>query len=292
MSFCILTDTSANLPTVWVRRHDITVIPFSFFIDGKERTCTDVEEFDGKTYYDAMRKGLTVTTSQIHPQRYIEYMKPLLERGKDLLFVGMSSGISGSYASAEMAAATLREEYPERTIRLVDTLGASLGEGLVTLRAAELRAKGKTVDETADALLELRRRICQIFTVDDLSYLRRGGRISHVSAVVGAMLNVKPLLKGDEEGRIVSYGKVRGRVRAIKELVDRFAALAVRPELQCVGISHGDCPEDAAYLEKLLRERCAPREILTVCHEPVTGSHVGPGMLSLFFEGDGDVRRK
>ena len=292
MAFAIVTDTSANLPSALVREHGVTVIPFTYTFDGVELTSTDIAAFDGPTFYAAMRKGTAVTTSLISPERYASCFRPILEAGQDLLFVSMSSGISGSYQAAALAAEELREAFPERTIRLVDALGASLGEGLLVLEAVRCRAAGQDLYDTAGRLLSLRRRVCQVFTVDDLQYLRRGGRLSNMAAVVGTVLNIKPILKGNEEGKIVSTAKVRGRKKAIETLAARYETLVAEPETQTVGIAHADCAEDAETLAALLRKNKAPREILTVMYEPVTGSHVGPGTLALFFLGNEDVRSK
>ena len=290
MAFSILTDTSANLPTELVKRYGISVTPFSFFVEGKESTCTDSESFDGPAFYDAMRHGAIVTTLQVNPQRHMDYMEPILKQGSDLLYVCMSSGISGAYSCAEMAAAQLREDYPQRAIRLVDTMGASLGEGLLALRAAACQEQGMGLDETADFLLELRERFYQVFTVDNLAYLQRSGRISNATAVIGTVFQIKPLLKGNEEGKIVTFGKVRGRKQSIQALAEKYDTLVKNPGEQTVGIAHADCPEDADYLAGLLRKNFPPKDILTVCYEPVTGSHVGPGTLALFFEGEKGVR--
>lgn len=292
MSFAIVTDTSANLPTALTKKHGVTVIPFFYIVDGAELSCTDTGAFDGSAFYEAMRRGASVTTTQITPQRYADAFRPLLAAGQDLLSVSMSSGISGSCQSAALAAEELREEFPERTVRTVDSLGASLGEGLLVLEALRCRDEGMSLYDTAARLLSLRRRVCQVFTVDDLQYLRRGGRLSNMAAIVGTVLNIKPLLKGDEEGKIVSTAKVRGRKRSVEALAERYDALVKDPEIQTVGIAHADCAGDAAYLMKLLRHGKTPKEILTVCYEPVTGSHVGPGTLALFFLGDEDVRSK
>ncbi len=290
MAFSIITDTSANLPTELVLKYDITVTPFSFFLEGQEYTCTDSESFDGPGFYNAMRGGAIVTTSQVNPQRHMDYMEPLLAQGKDILYVGMSSGISGAYSCSEIAATGLAEKSPERKIRLIDPLGASLGEGLLALRAAVCREEGMGLDETADFLLGLRDRFYQVFTVDNLTYLQRSGRISNATALIGTVLQIKPLLKGNEEGKIVTFGKVRGRKQSIRALAEKYDSLVKDPACQMVGIAHADCPEDAAYLAALLNENAPPKEILTVCYEPVTGSHVGPGTLALFFEGEEGVR--
>ena len=292
MQYAIVTDTSANLPTALVREKDLSVVPFSYFIDGEEFCCTDTDAFDGAEYYGKLRKREKISTSQITPQRYIEHMEPLLRAGRDVLYIGMSSGISGSFQSAEIAAAQLREEYPERTIRTVDTLGASLGEGLVVLKAAEWRSEGKTIEETEAAALEMRRRMYQVFLVDDLFQLKRLGRLSNAASVVGTVLQIKPLLKGNEQGQIVCIGKERGRRKAIRALADHYTALVKDPSQQLVGIAHADCAEDAEFLNGLLRESARPKGVLTVLYEPVTGCHVGAGTLALFFLGDEDVRSK
>ena len=292
MSFSIQTDTSANLPTDLLRREEITATPFPYAVNGRQYACTDTEEFDGALFYNAMRRGAQVTTSLVAPQQYRDSFRRALEAGLDVLFVGMSSGISGSFASAELAARELREEYPDRSICTVDSLGASLGTGLLVLRAAECRRDGVGIEETARLLLALRRRVCQVFTVDDLRYLRRGGRISNAAAIAGTVLQIKPLLKGSPEGHIVLFSKVRGRKRSIEALAGRYDALVEHAGTQTVGIAHADCPEDAAKLRSLLMQSKPPKHILEVCYEPVTGSHVGPGALALFFLGGADVREK
>lgn len=292
MSFAIVTDTSSNLPNTMLQQNNVSVVPFSYYVKDAESICLDIEAFDGAKYYDTIRAGIRAKTSQINPQRYMDCFIPLLENGQDILYVGMSSGISGSYASAESAANELSERFPMRSIRLVDTYSASLGEGILVMRAIECRSQGMELDAAAELLLELRHRVCQVFTVDDLMHLRHSGRISNITAVAGTVLNIKPLLKGDELGRIVTFGKVIGRKRAIEALAARYDTLAVDPCEQVVGIAHADCPKDAAHLARLLCAAHPPKEILTVCYEPVTGAHVGPGALALFFLGGEDVRSK
>ena len=230
MSFAILTDTSANLPTPLLEKHGISVVPFSYSYDGAEHNCLDTETFDGAAYYGAMRRGTLVTTSLVNPGRFIAAARPLLAAGEDVLFVGMSSGISGSFGSAKLAAGDLREEFPGREIQLIDTLGASLGEGILVLRAIEMRESGASLSETAAALRDMRWRMYQIFTVDDIMYLRRTGRLSNAKAIVASVLHIKPVLKGNEEGKIVAVDKIRGRRKAIDALADRYRKLAVSPE--------------------------------------------------------------
>ena len=288
--FTILTDTSANLPPEYLRQEQIPVIPFTFHTESGEQSCMDTASFDAKAFYTAMRNGEKVTTSQIPPQRFVDNIRPMLENGEDVLFVSMSSGISGSYASSKIAANQLAEEFPERKILTVDTYSASLAEGIVVMRAVECRKEGLSIDETYQILRALRHRIAQIFTVGDLRYLKRTGRLSNLEAAVGTVLQIKPLLKGDPQGKIVCFAKVRGRQRAIEEMAKRYEELVVSPETQTVCISHADCEADAQILASMLRRSKAPKDILIVDYEPVTGSHVGPGALALFFVSDDNVR--
>ena len=292
MSFVIMTDTSANLPTPDARQHGIGVIPLSYCMDGQDHTCLDTQAFDSAAYYEAMKSGAKITTSQINPQMYEEYMEPVLRQGQDILFVGMSSGISGSFASAGIAREQLLAEFPERRICLVDSLAASLGEGGLVYMAIDCRERGMDLEETAQLLQQERERICQIFTVDDLMHLRRGGRLSNASAIIGTLLNVKPLLKGNENGQIVTCGKVRGRKAVIEHIAKRYEQLVKDPQSQTVYISHANCAEDAQKLAELISRNHAPKKILTVEHEPVTGSYLGPGALALYFMGDKGVREQ
>ena len=290
MSFAVLTDTSGNLPKRLTDENRIGVIPFSYTVNGEDRVCLDIEQFNGADFYRDMKAGQLVTTTQIGPRQYADFFEPYLKEGLDLIFVSMSSGISGSFNSANIAADMLRETYPERQIGVIDTRGAALGEGLVALRAAACRDRGMSFRETVEAMQRLSTRMCNVFTVDDLMFLRRGGRLSNLSAIVGTVLNIKPLLKGDEEGRIVAFAKLRGRRRSIEALAEKYEALAVAPETQTVGVVNAACREDADRLIALLKRKCPPKEIIDVDYEPVTGCHVGPGALALFFEGPDDVR--
>ena len=290
MSFSILTDTSANLPTPWLRENGVAAVPFSYYIDGREHKCTDTEQFDGNKYYSAIREGTKVSTSLISPSGYAEYFSVPLKKGEDLLFISMSSGISGSFQAARVAARNLAEEYPERKILLVDALGASLGEGFLAVKAVEMRAMSMNVEETAAELEQMKIRMCQVFTVDDLMYLRSTGRLSNAKAVIGSVLNIKPLLKGDGQGRIVSFAKARGRRRSIEAVADNYDRLVIDAAGQTIGIAHADCPDDVEYLCQLLKRNNPPKDILVVDYEPVTGAHVGPGALALFFFGRCEFR--
>ena len=288
--FDIITDTSANLPAQWLQENGVAVLPFSFLYDGREHVYTDTDALEGKAFYDAMRQGLKVTTSQVTPQRYEDAMRPILADGRDVLFVGMSSGVSGAFHSGQIAREQLREEFPERKICLVDTLGASLGEGLHVMEAVRLRAQGADIEAVAETLTENVKRMCQVFTVDDLKYLRATGRLSGAKAIIAGALGIKPMLKGDPQGRIVCFAKARGRRASIETMAQQYDKFVENAGGQTIGIAHADCPEDAEYLITLLRRNNPPRDILNVCYEPVTGSHVGPGALALFFMGSEDFR--
>ena len=282
MSFAISTDTSANLPTAELQWHQLYLLPFSYIVDDVEHQCLDLTAFDGDAYYEMLRHT-PASTSMISMDQYRRLWEPLLQEGQDVLHVGMSSGISGAYQSAVMAARELREAYPDRRLVVFDTRAASLGEGIQVLHTATCREAGYTLDETVRELTELRPRIRQIFTVDDLMHLRRGGRVSAVSAAVGTALRIKPLLKGDEAGRIVVFGKVQGRKRSVRALADNFAANAELLGRWPVGIAHAGCRDEALALAAMLKVHDPKARIIVVDYEPVTGSHVGPGALAMFY---------
>lgn len=280
----LFTDTSANLPAALLREHQITVIPFSYTVDGVEMDYPEDTDFDGAAFYNAMRAGAEVKTSMINPATASEYFERALSSGDNVLYVGMSGGISGTAQAAAMAAAELRERYPERQIVTIDTYAASLGEGLQVMEAAALAESGLSCREIEEKILARRPHMCQFFTVDDLEYLRRGGRISGATALVGTVLGIKPLLRGDETGHIVSCGKVRGNRRAYAALAEYYDTRAL-DKSECIGIAHADNAAGVAQLMTMLREKGFAGECLTVDYEPVTGSHVGPGTVALFFYG-------
>ena len=290
MSYRIFTDTSANLPSDMTEALGIGVVPLSYILNDEPLMCTDTRAFDGAGYYGAIRKHASVSTSQVNPFRFEEYMEPALQAGEDVLYIGMSSGISGSFNSATIAVHQLRARYPDRRICAVDTLSASLGEGIVVLRAVEYRDAGMDIGEAERRLNDLSYSVCQIFMVDDLMHLRRTGRLSNAVALAGSVLQIKPLLKGNELGKIVCIKKERGRRRAIEGLAKVYEQYVENAGEQIVGIAHADCAEDAEHLVSRLREIAAPKQILTVCYEPVTGAHVGPDTLALFFVGKSGFR--
>ena len=290
MQFIAVTDTSGNLPTRLAQEHDLKMIPFAYFIDGERFTCLDTDAFDGDAFY-SMLKNTEVKTTQINPAEYADFFEPFLKDGKDVVYVAMSSGISGSCQSASIGAQMLLERYPDRVIEVVDTRGASLGEGLVAVEAARLRNRGLDAVEAAKRLRQLSERMFNVFTVNDLLFLSRGGRLSNLSAIVGTVLGIKPILKGGEDGRISAFDTVRSRRRSIKALASQYEQYVVDAERQTIGIAHAACREDAEMLIDLIRNgEHPPKEILLVDYEPVTGAHVGPGALALFFESCEGVR--
>lgn len=284
MSFVIVTDSACNLRHDFLLEHEIPVIPFSYFIEGEEHTCLGPEEFDGNAFYEMLSNGVDVKTTLINEQRYVDYFEPLLQEGKDILYVGMSSGISSSMNVARLAARELGEEYADRKIVVFDCTTASLGEAIYVRAAIRLRAEGKTLAETAAHLLTMRSRVCSYLTVGDLMFLRRGGRVSNVAAIIGTVLGVKPLLH-EEGAKIVAYGKTRGRKKALRTLAEECLNRMEDDVDQCVSIAHGGCEEDANYVADLIREGKPGTEIAMEIYEPVTGSYVGPGTVALFFVG-------
>ena len=289
--FIIVTDTSANLPTPMTKKAGLYVIPFTYTIDGETFTSEDTEAFDGVSFYEKIRSGMKVNTSLINVQTYLDYFEPLAAQGHDILFIAMSSGISGSYNCSVQAADEIMEKYPGITVKTIDTMGASLGEGLIALEAARLRDEGKTLQETFDLCRDMAVHMGQVFTVDSLMHLRRTGRCSNAKAAIGTVLNIKPLLKGNEIGQIVTYGQVRGRKKSLMALAKSYEDHVQDAEHQTIGIAHANSPEDTVFLINLLNaSKHPPKDILTVMYEPVTGSHVGPGTIALFFVGDAHVR--
>ncbi len=280
----LFTDTSANLPVELLREHNITIVPFSYTVNGEPADYSTIDGFSGKAFYDAMRQGAFVKTSMINIVTFVLAFEEALKNGDDVMYIGMSGGISGAANSAAIAVKELKESYPERKITSIDTYAASLGEGIQVLRAVELINQGVAFEDIEMIILEERETICQYFTVDDLEYLKRGGRISNVTAFVGSLLHIKPILTGDEQGRIVICGKARGRKQAIITLADKYDRLA-KDKNATVAIAHADDEGAADELISELKKRGFSGKTIVECYEPVTGSHVGPGTLAFFFAG-------
>ena len=286
MPFAIFVDGSSNLPGRLLRELTIEILPCSYTMNGQPSTYDgSLDSFDAHEYYDMLRQGGRVQTSLLNTQLFLDSFRPVLERGEDVLYFSMSPGISGTCHAARIAAEELLEEFPERTVRVVDSLGSGFGTGLMACKAADLRAAGKSAAETADIMDADAQNTLQFFTVDDLNFLKRTGRVSGATAMIGTVLNIKPVLWGDPNGHITARGKYRGRKKAMAAIVEEYRSRVEDAENQRVAISHGDCPEEAQALADMICAVAKPRELIIAPHEPFTGAHVGPGMLALFFHG-------
>ena len=281
----LFTDTSANLPVSIIREYGIGVVPFSYTVNGKEVPYSAETDFNGKAFYEAMRAGAEVKTSMINVSDFMAAFEQWIAKGDAVIYVGMSGGISGTAHSAKLAAEELLEKYPAAKIAAIDTYAASLGEGFLVIETAKMIERGDPFLKIVKKIELLRKNMCQFFTVDDLAYLRKGGRISGAAAVVGTVLNIKPILRGDENGKIVLCGKIRGFNKSMEALANKYDEL-VFDKTADVGIAHADNPEGAQRLEDILRAKGFSGELLKVVYEPVTGSHVGPGTIALFFMGE------
>ena len=280
----IVTDSCSDLTVELIRKLDITVAPLNMLFQGNVRVDSVAEDI--KEVYEALRQGEAASTSALNPDQWASYMEPVLAAGEDVLVLAFSSGLSTTYQSAVIAAADLSEKYPDRKIRVVDTLCASLGEGLLVYHACQKRDEGMDLDTLAQWVQDHRLNLCHWFTVDDLMYLKRGGRVSAATALVGTVLKIKPVLHVDNEGHLINVSKVRGRKAAIEMLADKMGKSVIPGANDCVYICHGDCIEDAQYLEKLVRERFGVKEVFIGYTGAVIGSHSGPGTLALFYLGE------
>lgn len=258
----------------------------TYTLDGKNYNKN--MEMDPKEFYQRMRQGSMPTTSQANTEETMDIWKPILDDGKDILHLAFSSGLSGSFNSARIAAEELRQEYPDRRIIVIDSLCASLGEGLFVDYAVEMKKAGKDMEEIADWLEKHKLNFCHVFTVDDLNHLYRGGRVSKAAAVLGTMINIKPVLHVDNEGHLIPLGKVRGRKKSLIKLVDMMEERigSWKDRQTKIFISHGDCREDAEFLKQLVQERFGYQEFLINIIGATIGTHSGPGTLALFFLGD------
>lgn len=280
----IFTDTAANLPAATIKKYDIGIIPISYSVNGIEHDDLRTKEFNGKAFYSAMRQGSVIKTAATGLDNFLEPFRRSLTEGYDVIYIGLSGGISSTSHTAAIAANELKEEFPNRKIVAIDSLAASLGEGMQVLSAARMNESGISFDDIVNFTEENKKNVCQYFTVDDLKYLKRGGRISKTAAAVGTLLNVKPILKGDTEGHIVSCGKVRGKRAALTFLAEKYKELSADKHGE-VYIAHADAESDSHALIEELKKCGFKGKFITECYEPVTGSHVGPGTVALFFAG-------
>lgn len=283
--FIISTDTTADLPDSYVRNNNIDVHTLYYSI-GNTIYGPD-NSLPVKEFYDRMRNGEMPTTMACNPDEAANIFKKRASEGYDILHIAFSSALSSSYNNFCIAASEAMEEYPECKIIVIDSLSASMGEGLVVYRAMQLKNMGKTIDETADYISNHLQNFVQFFTVDDLNHLYRGGRVSKTTAVIGTLAGIKPILHVNEEGRLIPVGKVRGRKKSLNALVDKIDTYmgSYKNETDVVFLGHGDCPEDAQYVADKVKEKCGLDVwINTIC--PTIGTHSGPGTVALFFMGE------
>lgn len=285
--FDIFVDSAANIPDELVKRHEIKVIPYFCTVGGSERVCYDENTPFSKTakqFYDDMRAGADVKTACISTERIIEAIEPTMSLGRDALLITISSGISATHSLALKAKKTLEEKYGGCKLYVCDSTNASMGEGLQALKVADLRDMGESAETCAKWIERNAFKLNSYFTVSDLKYLRKGGRISATLAIAGTILNIKPVLRADGNAKMSFFGKERGRKKALLALADAFSKNAERPESHVAAICHADCLEDAEELAAMIKERGA-REVIIEYYDMCTGSHVGPGTVALFFYG-------
>ena len=284
--FVITTDNNSDLPESFCQENGIGCVYLSYAMDGVNYTHGSF--LPDHDFYEAMKKGSMPTTAQVNPAAAKEMMEPYLKEGKDILHIAFSSGLSGTYNSTVIAAEELMEEYPDRKIIVVDSLGASLGQGMLVYYALQHKAAGEDLETVAKWVEEHRNHVVHLFTVDDLFHLQRGGRVSKTTAVVGSVLNIKPVLHVDEEGKLISIGKVRGRKKSLLELVRLMDEQIESYKDTCdtIFISHGDCEEDAKFVEQKVKEKYNIKTVMINYVGATIGAHSGPGTMALFFLGD------
>lgn len=284
--FVLVTDSSADLSEEMVQAIRVPVLPLRFTIQGQTyRNYPDNREMDPALFYDMLRAGELATTAALNPNDFEEALEPYLKDGKDVLILAFSSGLSTTFNSSRLAVEELQEKYPQRKIYTVDTLCASMGQGLLVWLAAQKRDAGASIEEVRDWVEENKLHLCHQFTVSDLHFLKRGGRISATTAVVGSMLQIKPVLHVDDEGHLINIGKARGRSASLKALVDKMEKTVTEEGKKTVFISHGDYLKDAELVADMVRERFGTEDIHINYVGPVIGAHSGPGTLALFYLG-------
>ncbi|MDQ5984124.1 MAG: Fatty acid-binding protein [Eubacteriales bacterium SKADARSKE-1] len=285
--YVIITDSSCDLPETTAKKFEISAVPLSVFVDEKKYTnYLDGREISSTKFFELLRQGKKVTTCAANIIDFENTMKHFLSLGKDILYLGFSSALSCTYSTGFTAADKLKEEYPNRKIYTIDTLCASLGQGLLVYLASLEKQSGKTIEEVRDFVENLKLKICHWFTVDSLQHLKNGGRISAATAIIGGLLNIKPIMHMDNNGKLVATGKIRGRKASIDELFNKVKSKGTNISEQSVFISHGDCEKDAKYLADNLKDQLKVKNILINNVGPVIGSHSGPGTLAVFFIGD------
>ena len=284
--YVIMTDSSCDLPAQLAEQMELTVLPLYVDVDGQKYTnYLDEREISFAEIYKKLRTKCPAKTSAVNMNDFTRPMEALLEAGRDVLYIGFSSGLSGTYNAGAMAAQELSEKYPDRKIFTVDSLCASMGQGLLVYLAWQEKQKGRGIEEVRDYVEATKLHLCHWFTIDDLMFLKRGGRISGATAVVGSMLSIKPVMHVDNEGHLIKVTTARGRKASIKALADEAGKSGIDLQNQVIFISHGDCVDDANYLADIMRSRFNVKDVLVHYVGPVIGAHSGPGTIALFFMG-------
>ena len=284
--FVIVTDSSCDLPNDLVQKLELHVVPLAFIMGDKTYwNYPDNREMSPEDFYGRQKQGQMATTNAVNVGQATDVLEPILKQGKDLLVLAFSSGLSTTCNSFQIAATELGAQYPDRKVFVVDTLCASLGQGMLVAQAAQLRQQGKSMEEVRDWVEDNKLRQCHWFTVNDLFFLKKGGRVSAATAVVGTMLQIKPVMHVDDEGHLTKVGTARGRNASLKALVDHMAETAIDPAGQTVFISHGDCEEDANKVAEDVKRRFGVQTVVLNNVGPVIGAHSGPGTVALFFLG-------
>ena len=282
--FVITVNSTVDLSREWLEERNVPVVPLKYTIDGE--TYTDMYGLSAKEFFDKLREGHMSVTSQVNPGEAADMLEPFLKEGKDVLHLGFSSGLSGTLNSMKIAGEELSEKYPEAKVIVIDTLCACLGEGLLLYYALKQKEQGKTIDEVAQWVEENKLHICHDVTVDDLNHLHRGGRISKTTAVLGTLVQIKPIIHMDNNGKLQVIGKERGRKKSLNKIVDMAAEQAKGWDNDIIMITHGDCIGDAEYVAKLVREKMGIDNILINNIGTVIGSHTGPGVVAVFCMGN------
>ena len=282
--YVITVNSTVDLPKEWLEERRVPVVPLKYTIDGQ--TYTDMEGLTGKEFFAKLREGKMSTTSQVNPEEAAEMLEPFLKEGKDILHLGFSSGLSGTLNSMKIAGEMLEEKYPEAKVIVIDTLCACLGEALLLYKALQQKEKGMNIDELAQWVEDNKLHICHNVTVDDLNHLHRGGRVSKTTAVLGTLVQIKPIIHMDDNGKLQVIGKERGRKKSLNKIVDMAVEQSKGWDNDIIMITHGDCIEDAEYVAKLVREKMGIDNILINNIGTVIGSHTGPGVVAVFCMGN------
>ncbi len=282
--YVIITDSTVDLTQEIINELGVEIVLMTYTINGETlKDTTDPSEV--RRFYDRLRAGDMSTTSQINSETFRERFEEIIKEGKDILYLGFSSGISGTFQSSCIAKQDITEAYPDSIVEVVDTKCASMGQGLIVYYAAKMKQSGKSLYEVRDWVVANKQKMNHFFTVDDLSFLKRGGRVSSTAAMLGGLLNIKPVLDCDKDGKLRPLMKVRGRKKALDELVHQMELLVEDPEGQMIFISHGDCEDDARYVEREVRARFDIADVKLNFIGSTIGSHSGPGTIALFFLG-------